>query len=346
MNRSHIYLASDNWAPAHPAILQSVIEANNGYSEPYGSDKWTAEAERQIQRAFDVDCKVFIVPTGTGANVFALRLAIARHESIICSDIAHIQYQESGAAEALIGCKLLTVPHEKGKISREAVMDRLQSEKAFGKHGTFPRVLSITQPTEIGTIYTLNELRSLAQLCQEEHLLLHIDGCRIYNAAISLQVSLQKMIHAAHPDLVCIGGTKNGCLAAEAVLVLNPNLYHGSDHLHKQTLQLFSKTRYISAQYISFFEKGLWKDCATQANQRAKELGLLIEANPQLSLSYPVETNQVFFTAPESWISRIQEKIVCYIWNQKKREIRWITSWNTLIQDVEKVGSILNPNCA
>lgn len=341
MKEKMICLAGDNWTPAHPDILQAICEANEGSAEPYGADQWTKKAEKVLQSAFGTKCKVFFVPTGTGANVFSLRLAVARYESILCSDISHIHYQESGAAEALIGCKLLTVPHQKGKIDCDAIRDRLEHERAFGKHSTIPKVLSVAQPTEVGTIYSLSELASLAELCQKENLFFHIDGCRIYHAAASLETSLEDIMAAAQPDVVSVGGTKNGCVAAEASLVMNPSLYRGSDHLQKQTLQLVSKMRYVSAQYIPFFEKKLWKSCARQANKSAKALEDLIQATPQLHLSYPVETNQIFFTAPESWIPLIQEKIFCYVWSRKKKELRWITSWNTSVQDSETVRLIL-----
>ncbi len=341
MSGDRVCLASDNWAPAHPEILQSIVQANHSFAEPYGADQWTEEAQKELQRAFGTNAKVFFVSTGTGANVFSLRLAVARYESIICSDIAHIHYQESGAAEALIGCKLLTVPHQKGKVTCEAVQAILAKERAFGKHSTSPKVVSITQPTEVGTIYSLAELDRLSQLCREENLIFHIDGCRIYHAAVSLNLSLKEMLHVAKPDLVSVGGTKNGCVAAEAVLLINPSLEKGSDHLHKQTLQLFSKTRYISAQYLPFFKKDLWKTCALQANKAAKNLELMVKQIPELHLSYPVETNQIFFTAPASWIARIQRKILCYVWDQKKGELRWITSWNTSDQELKTVRSIL-----
>jgi threonine aldolase len=334
MSQKKICLASDNWAPAHPLILEAITEANEGYSPSYGADRWTEEAQRLIQKAFNTPCKIFIVPSGTGANIFGLKLACRRYESVICTDIAHIQYQESGAAESIIGCKLLTVPHEKGKITPSALLKKLRSERAFGKHSTSPRVLSITQPTEIGTVYTIDELASLSKLCQEENLLFHIDGSRFYNAVVALQVSLHEIIEAAHVDLLSLGGTKNGLIGVEALLIFNKALQEGSDHLHKQTLQLLSKQRYLSTQYIPFFKKQLWHTLADQANQKAKEIAAIIKATPHLSLSYPVETNQIFFTAPSSWIPLIQEKIFCYPWDQDKNEIRFISSWSTSEQDI------------
>jgi threonine aldolase len=341
MTQKKIHLASDNWAPAHPLVIKAVIEANEGYASPYGSDVWTEEAGNLIQKVFKSKCKVFIVPTGTGANIFALRLCSKAYESVICTDIAHIQYQESGAAEALVGCKLLTVPTREGKIIPAEVVRKLEKERFFGKHSTSPRALSITQPTEVGTIYTLDELKALAKLCKQENLLLHIDGSRLYNAAVSLNVSLHEITEAAQVDILSLGGTKNGLMGAESLVIFNRSLQEGSDYLQKQMLQLPSKMRYFSAQYIPFFKNNLWRTLAAQANQTAQEIASIIQSTPGLSLSYPVATNQVFFTAPASWMPLIQEKIFCYPWDAEKNEVRFITSWNTSEQDIKEIRSTL-----
>jgi threonine aldolase len=299
MIQNKINLASDNWAPVHPLVMNALIEANKGYAPSYGSDSYTEEAQKLIQDALGAECRVFMVPTGTGANIVALKLACRRHESVICTDIAHIQYQESGAAESIVGCKLLSVPHLGGKITAQWIQKKLKSERAFGKHSTSCRVLSIAQPTEVGTVYTTEELKALASLCREENLLFHIDGSRLYNAAASLKVGLEAIVRASQLDILSLGGTKNGLMGAEALVIFNPALFEGSDHLQKQTLQLMSKTRYFSAQYIPFFKKNLWLDLSLHANQKAQEIAAIIENIPQLSLSYPVESNQIFFIAPK-----------------------------------------------
>jgi threonine aldolase len=341
VSKKKVNLASDNWAPAHPLVVKAIVEANEGPAAPYGSDLWTEAAQKLIQGVFRSDCKVFMVPTGTGSNVLALKLSCRPHESVVCTDIAHIQYQESGAAESIVGCKLLTVPHREGKLTPEAVLKKLKSEQAFGKHSTSPRILSITQPTEIGTVYSLKELKLLSELCKDENLILHIDGSRFYNAAASLKVHLHEMIHAIHVDILSLGGTKNGLFGAEALLIFNPALHAGSDHLQKQTLQLLSKMRYLSAQYLPFFKDDLWLTLASHANKRAQEIASMIKMTRHLSLSYPVETNQIFFTAPASWIPAIQEKIFCHLWDQEKNEIRFIASWNTSEEDVHYVKEAL-----
>jgi len=339
---SKICLASDNWSPAHPLIIKAVSEANEGYAPSYGLDPWTQEAEGLIQKAFKTSGKVFVVPTGTGANIFALKLCCKAHQSVICTDIAHIQYQESGAAEALLGCKLVTVPNKEGKILPAEIIKKLKRERAFGKHSTAPSVLSIAQPTEVGTVYTLEELKALAKLCKEENLLFHIDGSRFYNAAVSLGGSLHEITEAAHVDILSLGGTKNGLMGAEALVIFNPDLQEGSDHLQKQMLQLLSKMRFLSAQYIPFFKNNLWQTLASQANQKAQEIASIIKATPGLSLSYRVDTNQIFFIAPPKWIPLIQEKIFCYPWDAEKNEVRFIASWDTSEQDIKAIRSILS----
>lgn len=342
MGPKKICLASDNFTSAHPRIFEAVSKANQEYAPSYGADEWTAEAIELIQASFKAKPKVLIVHSGTCANVLALKLACRRHESVICTDIAHLQYQESGAPESVVGCKLLTIPHQNGKVTPSAIIQKLQSERAFGKHSTSPRVLSITQPTELGTVYSIEELEVLSKLCKAEQLLFHMDGSRLYNAAAKLNMSLAEITLPISLDILSLGGTKNGLMCCEALLIFNPALQEGADHLHKQTLGLVSKMRYFSAQYIPFFQNELWHTLATGANQKAQEIASIIKATHQLSLSYPVETNQIFFTAPEKWIPLIQEKILCFIWSKEKNEIRFITSWNTTDQEIKSIRSLFH----
>lgn len=336
----NISLSSDNSSSAHPTILNAVIQANHGNARSYGLDRWTEEAQIAICKEFKTDCKIFFVPTGTGANIFSLKLCCKPYESTICTEIAHIQYQETGAAEAIAHTKLLTVPHQNGKITIDELVKRIKKERTFGKHSTSPRLLSITQPTEIGTVYTLQELQAIRTACNEHNLLLHIDGSRFYNAAAYLNIDLSKLIEASQADILSLGGTKNGCIAAEAVLVFNQTLQEGSDYLHKQTLGLFSKMRYFSSQYKALFTDQLWRTLAIQANQKAQEIATILKKNPHVQLSHQVETNQIFFTLPHSWIHLIQEQISCYLWDAEKNEIRFITSWNTSDEEIQSIKLI------
>ncbi len=332
-----ICLASDNFAPVHPIVMEAISEANRGYASAYGGDHWTIQAEELMHHVFQASSKVFMLPNGTGTNILALKLACRRHESVICTDIAHIQYQESGAAEAIVGCKLLTIPQQNGKITPAGVHKKLKTERAFGKHSTSPRVLSITQPTEVGTLYTLQELKELAELCKKERLLIHMDGSRLYNAAVALKTSLGEIVRAASVDVLSLGGTKNGLMCAESLLIFNPALQEGADHLHKQNLGLLSKMRYLSAQYIASFKNELWRTLAQHANQKAQEIAAFLQKIPHLSLTHPVETNQIFFTVPNAWLALIHDKFLCYTWDQEKNEMRFITSWNTSGLDVKNI---------
>jgi threonine aldolase len=330
MSQEKIGLASDNYAPAHPRILEALSEANKGWASPYGLDPWTLHFQKLMEDVFG-PCRALLVPTGTGANVLGLTLACKRYESVLCSAIAHLLHQEAGAAEAA-GIKLLSVPHRAGKIIPEEIFKRLELEKSVGHHATMPRLLSITQSTEVGTVYSLNELKALAKLCKQENLFLHMDGSRLYNAAVALKTSLRALTQDL--DLLSLGGTKNGLMGAEALLIFNPALQQGCDYLQKQTLQLPSKMRYFAAQYIAFFEDDLWRTLAEQANERARELANFLEEIPEVAINFPVETNQIFFSVPSHWITQIQKSIECYLWDASKHELRFVTSWSTTPKDL------------
>jgi len=336
---TNIFLASDNTSPAHPNIIEYILKANQHHASSYGSDQWTQSASELLAEVFKKTCKVLFVPTGTGANNLSLKLMLKSHHSVICSDIAHIAVNETGAPEALMGCKLLLVKSHHGKISADNVLHTLKKERFAGKHSSDPKVVSITQPTEVGTIYTLKELHALHKLCSNENLLLHIDACRIYNAAAHLNLKLPEIIDAADPDIISLGGTKNGLAFAEAVVIFNRDLYEGSDHLQKQTLQLLSKMRYLSTQYIPFFKDDLWHHLASHANKKTQEIVSILQTFPQIKINHPVETNQIFFSVPHSWIPLIQKTITCYVWDESTNEIRFITSWNTSDEDVSTVRS-------
>lgn len=342
MREKKLFLASDNWSPAHPLVVKAIEEANIGYAPAYGKDPWTQEATELIQEAFKRHCQVFMVPTGTGANVLALKLCCRPHESIICSDVAHIHLQETGALEAVTGLKVLCAGHINGKVTPNLVLKKINNERAFGKHSTLPRVLSIAQASEFGTVYDLSELKALAQLCAAEHILLHIDGSRLYNAAVTLGASLPEIIDAAQPDILSLGGTKNGLVGAEAVVIFNELLFPGSEFMHKQTLQLFSKMRFISAQYIPFFKHELWHSLALQANKKAQQIAEIIQKTPGFSLNYPVESNQLFFSAPAQWIAIIQEKTSAILWDADKCELRFIASWTTTDDDIQELQNFFS----
>jgi threonine aldolase len=336
----NINFSSDNYAPTHPAILQAILEANSGYASAYGSDAWTKKAHDLISEILNRDCLCLMTPTGTGANVLSLKIACMRYESVISSDIGHINFQESGAFESVVGSKLLLVPHVHGKISIDSIFQVLNRERELGIHGTVPRALSIAQPTEVGTVYNLKEMKELSEFCKSESLLFHVDGSRIYNAAVSLNLDLAQIISALNCDILSLGGTKNGLMGAEAVVIFNSSLFKGAMHLHKQTLQLLSKMRYLSAQYVAFFSNNLWHSMAQNANLMAEQASKIIKHVPDFNLSYPVETNQIFVTTNLDWFKKLPEKISCLPWDQEKKEIRLITSWCTTNEDLENFKKV------
>lgn len=338
--QNKISLASDNWSGAHPLIMQAVMKSNEGYAASYGADPWTQKAKELIEREAGQSCKIIFLPTGTGSNVLGIKLALKRYESVICSEIGHIHYQEAGALEAIAQCKILVIPHCNGKVVPDDVLKKLRTERAFGRHSTSPRVLSIAQPTEVGTVYTVDEMAALSTLCKENDLLLHVDGSRIYNALVHLEIELKDLLRVAPVDVLSLGGTKNGLLGAEALVIFNKTLLDGSDYLHKQSLQLLSKMRYTSVQYIPYFEDQLWRSLAMNANNKGREIASIIEAAPQCSLSYPIQTNQIFFMLPEPAFMKIQDLIWCLPWDKERNEIRFIASWNTTDEEVSQVRAI------
>lgn len=341
MNNTILNFASDNCAPVHPECMAAVIDANVGFTPSYGADPWTQEADQLIKSAFQKPAKIFFIPTGTGSNVLALKLACQRHHSVVCTDISHITYHESGAAESIVGCKLLTVPHHQGKIVPRDVIRKIKVERAFGLHSTLPRMLTIAQPTEVGTVYTLEELQELSALCKSENLLFHIDGSRFYNAIVSLDISLEDFARQVDVDMLSLGGTKNGLMGVESLIIFNPLLEEASAYLHKQTLQLMSKMRYLSAQFIPFIKKNLWAELAANANQKAARIAELIAAFPKFKLSYPVDSNQVFFIVPFEYIARLRERVNFNVWDAERNEVRFIASWNTSDDEIDALREFL-----
>jgi threonine aldolase len=320
----------------------ALQEANQGYASSYGNDHFTQKAKSLIQKEVGRECQVLIVPTGTGANILSLKLALRCHESAVVTEMAHVQTNETGAAEAVVGCKLLTVSSILGKVTPDNVLKRIRSERLNGPHATSPKLLSITQPTEVGTVYTLEEIKALANLCREENLYLHMDGSRLYNAAVSLGVSLSTLTQ--YVDILSLGGTKNGLVGAEALVIFNPAFLGPEEYFRKQTLQLTSKMRYLSVQFFPFFEKGLWKQLATNSNKKALEIASILESCPGYRLNYPVDSNQIFFSPPKDKTEMILEHVYCYLWNEEKNEIRFVTSWNTTEEDVLRLRTFLNQN--
>jgi threonine aldolase len=325
--------ASDNNAGIHPLILDAIKEANPGHTLAYGDDPYTARAKDLIQDHFGRNAEVFFVMNGTGANVLGLSAITDSYHAIICAEGAHIAVDECGAPEKFSGCKILTVASADGKIHPSMLAGSLQ-EVGF-EHHVQPRVISISQATEVGTVYRIPEIKELASFAHTHDLLLHMDGARIANAVVSLDCSFREMTTDAGVDVLSFGGTKNGLQFGEAVIFLQPGLARNFKYIRKQGMQLLSKMRFISAQYIPYFEKGIWKSNASHANQMAQLLRDKVAGFPGVHITQPVEANGVFAILPPEIIKPLQEKCFFYVWNETKSEVRWMTSFDTTEEDIE-----------
>jgi len=331
--------ASDNNAGIHPEILKAIGDANSEHVTGYGNDPYTERAICCFREYFGEDTGVFFVFNGTGANVVGLSALVRSHHSVICAETAHIQMDECGAPEKFLGCKLLPVASADGKITPEAVARHLHGFEF--EHHSQPRVISISQVTEMGTVYSPEEIRSLAELAHRHGLYLHLDGARISNAAVSLGLPFRAFTRDCGVDVLSFGGTKNGMMMGEAVLIFNQALTCETKYLRKQGMQLFSKMRYVGAQFIAYFENELWKKNAAHANQMASLLEQEIRKIPQIRITQKVEANGIFAIIPRHIIQPLQEKYYFYLWNEQLSEVRWMTSFDTTESDIHGFTTLI-----
>jgi len=320
------FFASDNAAGVHPAVLDAVRDANQGHALGYGNDAWTRRAVEVLRGHFGDDAEVLLVFGGTGANVVALRTAVDSHQAVTCSAHAHLY-----APERFVGCKLLPVADVHGKIAAAQVQSHLWTRG--GVHYSQPRLLSVSQATECGTLYTPEELRALADFAHDNGLLLHVDGARLTNAAAALDVSLRALTADAGVDLLSLGGTKCGLLGAEAVVLLRPELAERAPFYRKQCAQLPSKSRFIAAQLTALYGGELWRALAGHANAMARRLADAVAG--VVEPAHPVETNAVFARLPEAAIAPLRERFPFNPWPPEPGLVRWVTSWDTREEDVD-----------
>ena len=331
--------ASDNNAGVHPDILAAMTEANHGHVPGYGDDPYTRKAVEKIREEFGKDTEVFFVFLGTGANVLGLATATRSYHSVICAETAHIQEDECGAPEKFTGCKLLPVETPDGKLTPEGVAGHVYG---IGfEHHSQPRVISITQATEMGTVYTPEEIRALADFAHAHQMVLHMDGARIANAAAYLDVPLRGTTRDAGVDILSFGGTKNGMMYGEAVLFFNPLLAREFQFIRKQGMQLASKMRFIAVQFDALLSNGLWKKNALHANRMARKLAEAVKDIPGVSLTQKVQSNGVFAMVPPEWIPPLQKEFFFYEWDEKKSEVRWMTSWDTREEDITEFAGLV-----
>lgn len=332
--------ASDNNAGIHPEILNAIIKANEGHVVAYGDDLFTERAINKFKENFGKEIDVYFVFNGTAANVLGLTAITQSFNSIICAESSHLNMHECGAPEKFTDCKLITISTTDGKLTVEQI--KKYAVGVGDPHHSQPKVISITQATEYGTLYTLKEIKEIADFAHSNNMLLHVDGARFCNAAAALGISLKGL--SANIDVLSFGGTKNGMAYGEAVIFFNSELTKGFQYIRKQGMQLASKMRFIAAQFEAILSNELWLKNAKHANEMAKLLAKEIEKIPKIKISQRVETNSVFALMPKQYVSEIQKKYFFYVFNEyeNESEARLMTAWDTTKDDIEEFVRVLN----
>jgi len=325
--------ASDNWAGVHAEVLEAVARANTGHTPAYGADPWTIQAHWLLADHFGDGTQVYFAFNGTGTNVVGLQSLLRPHEAVICADTAHINVDECGAPERFLGSKLLTVTTPDGKLTPELAALRLTA--VGDEHHVQARVVSITQSTELGTVYSVDEIAALADWAHAHDLFLHLDGARIANAAAALDVDFGAFGQAAGVDVLSFGGTKNGALGAEAVITFRPESETGLRFVRKQSMQLSSKMRFVAAQFVALLTEDLWLRSARHANAMALRLATGSTAIPGVELAYPVQANGVFAVLPPAVTETLQADYPFYVWDEVTGVVRWMASFDTTEDDVD-----------
>ena len=326
--------ASDNWSGVHAEVLAAIAAANDGgHSPAYGADPWTQEAHGLLTEHFGSGTEVYFAFNGTGTNVVGLQSLLRPHEAVVCVEGAHINVDECGAPERFLGSKLLSVATPDGKLTPELVDSAITG--IGDEHHVQARVVSITQSTEVGTVYSVDEIAALADWAHAHAMYLHLDGARIANAAASLGVDFGAFGQAAGVDVVSFGGTKNGALSAEAVITFRPEADTGLRFIRKQSMQLSSKMRFVAAQFVALLTDDLWLRNATHANAMALRLGVAASAVPGVELAYPVQANGVFAVLPPAVTQALQAEYPFYLWDEATGVVRWMASFDTTEADVD-----------
>ncbi|MDR0712752.1 MAG: low specificity L-threonine aldolase [Bacteroidales bacterium] len=324
--------ASDNNAAVHPRIMKAMEEANYGHCLSYGDDPYTEQAVRVFKEQFGQRCQVFFVFNGTGANVLSLQTMTQPYHAVICADSAHIHLDECGAPVRFTGCTLLFQSTRDGKLT---IPDIARHIKGIGEeHHAQPHVVSITQSTELGTVYTVEEIKAIAEFTHSHRMFLHMDGARAVNAAAFLNVSLREMVADTGVDALSFGGSKNGMMFGEAIVILNPALAENFRYIRKQGMQLFSKMRYIAVQFIESFKDDLWLQNAQNANCMAQLLSRKAQ-DCGVKVTQPTQANTVFAVLPPEVIGDLQKQSYFFIWDEACNEVRWVCSWDTTENDID-----------
>lgn len=324
---------SDNTAPVHPQVMQALEKANADFALSYGYDSQTLAAEKKFNEIFDSQVSVFFVNNGTSANVLSLQACILPHQAIVASESAHIHTDECGAPERYLGSKIVAVPHQNGKIQLDGLSNAMIG-KGF-EHHVQPAVISLTQNTEYGTVYSVNEIAAIGEFARANGCYFHVDGARLSNAAEALNISLNEMLVKTGVDVVSFGGTKNGLMQGEAVVFINQKLAKHFLYQRKQAMQLSSKMRYLSAQWLAFFENDLWLSNARQANAMANKLAVELGKVADIEITRPTQANAVFVNIPKGKAEQLMIQFPFYCWDEQANEYRLMCSWNTQNSHIE-----------
>lgn len=322
---------SDNHAGTHPAVMRAINDANSGDAVAYGADPWTERATAELRRLSGAEGEVYLVFNGSGANVLGLGLLLDRHEAVICADTAHINTDECGSAERILGTKLLTVPALSGKLTPELIATRLAGRG--DEHFAQPGVVAVTQATEVGTCYSLAELSKIHDFCADNGLRVYMDGARLANAAAHLGCTLADL--AEHADVLSFGGTKNGAMGVEAIIVMRAEDAVSAPYLRKQHMQLSSKMRFLAAQLSALLEDDLWLKNARHANAMASRLASGLSGLPGVELVYPVESDAVFARLDRRHIEELRREWFFHDWDEPNSVVRWMTAFDTQESDVD-----------
>ena len=339
--KQKINFASDNHAGIHVQVLDHIIKANVGSVPAYGTDSITELAISKMKEHFGGNAEIFFVGNGTAANVLGLKSAVRSYEAILCSNLAHIHTSECGAPEALIGCKLIAAPSTHGKIDPSTL--EIYFERKKNTNSAPIRVISVSQSTEYGTVYSLQELKQLAAFAQSKNCYFHVDGARFSNAVAAIGCTLGEMSNDIGIDILSFGGTKNGLMSAEAIVIFNPQLKENFPFIRKQGLHLTSKMRFVSAQFLAYFEGELWRKNASHSNQMALHLkDSLLKFIPHIHVTQAVQSNAVFARIPEYIIEKLLDEFHFHVWNKSLNEVRLMCSVDTTLDEIKLFSSSIS----
>ena len=324
--------ASDNYSGVHPEILENIMLCNNGHVPSYGYDYYCEKAKKIFNNLFSTELDIYFTFNGTGANILGISSLINSYNSIICANTAHINVDECGAPSKLTAASVIAIPNYNGKIKIKDIEPYI--ELIGVEHHSQPKVISISQCTELGTTYTPKEVKEICNFAHKHNMYVHMDGARIANAAAYLNCDIKEFTINAGVDVISFGGTKNGMMYGEAVIFFNKELSKNTKFIQKQSMQLSSKTRYIAAQFCALLENDLWLNNASHSNKMANLLAHQIKDIPKITITQPVESNAVFAIIPKEYVKKIQKKYFFYVWDYTKSEVRIMCSFDTSEEDI------------